>query len=990
MQKHRDLTLGRFERFKDELRESLYSARQALDLHIYAAPGRISYTEALAGTYEAVELGTRLGPLWSTHWARLDITIPAAWAGAAVHLRWDSSSEACIWRDGHPLSGLSGSGDYWHSPYHDTYPLTDNAHAGEQQTLYVEIAVNNPFGQPRDARDLGLLRTAEIAVFQPDRWALYWDFVVIADMARHLPEDSPRAGEALRVANAMINAYWGEDVTPARDLAAAFFAQHTGQAGHMVYAVGHAHIDTAWLWPLAETKRKCVRSFSTALRLMDAYPSYQFVCSQAQQLAWMKAEQPDLYARIRERVADGRFIPVGGAWVEPDCNIPSGESLIRQFLYGQRFYQQEFGQMHQIFWLPDTFGYPAALPQIMQGVGIRYFLTQKLSWNQFNKLPANTFYWQGLDGSRVLTHFPPADTYNGLGNVEEILGSMARFRDHERSQVSLYLYGFGDGGGGPSEDMLEQLNRMADVDGLPRLQQTGPDDFFETCEADAHDLTTWVGELYFEAHRGTYTTQAFVKWANRRAEGLLHDVEFLAALLPDDYPRAELDRLWQLVLLNQFHDILPGSSIREVYEDARAHYDDILSSAAALRQAALDAHFSGEAANDTVTVINTLGQAREDVIEHDGNLILVNAPPFGYRTQTPRTEPEHPVRLTQTDAGFVLENRYLRAALAPNGHVLSLYDKQHAREALAAPANRFALHDDRPIAWDAWDIDIYAHEKKQYLSGATSAEVIESGPLRAAVRFEYSISQYSHLTQLVSLSATDDYLIFSSEAEWGEAHKLLRVEFPLAVHTPQAHYETQFGIVQRPTHMNTAWDMARFEVCGHRWAALTEYGYGVALLNDCKYGHSARGNVLGLSLLRGPQWPDATADQGAHTFRYALMPFNGRLEQAVRAGQRFNIPLLVHTGAVDVAERSFFRVEPEQVILDTVKRAEDDDALILRFYEACGGHARVALQTSLPLESARYCDLLERAGEFISIEGDRLYFDMTPFQIVSVKLTLAR
>ncbi len=989
MQKHRALTLQRFERFKDELRAGVYRARQALDLHIYAAPGRITYAEALAGTYAPVALGTRLGPLWSTHWAKLNIIIPAGWAGEEVHLRWDSSSEACIWRDGHPLSGLSGSGDYDGSPYHDTYPLTEAARGGEQQMLYIEIAINNPFGQPRDALDLGLLRTAEIAVFHPDIWALYWDFVVIGDMARHLPEDSPRSGEALRVANAMINAYWGEDVAPARDIAAAFFAQQNGDAGHRVYALGHAHIDTAWLWPLAETKRKCVRSFSTALRLMDAYPSYQFVCSQAQQLAWMKAEQPDLYAHIQARAREGRFIPVGGAWVEPDCNIPSGESLIRQFLYGQRFYQQEFGQMHQIFWLPDTFGYPAALPQIMQGAGIRYVLTQKLSWNQFNKLPANTFYWEGLDGSRVLTHFPPADTYNGLGNVEEILGSVARFRDHDRSHYSLYLYGFGDGGGGPSEAMLEGLNRMADVNGLPRVVQAGPDDFFETCEAGAHDLTTWVGELYFEAHRGTYTTQAFTKWANRRAEGLLHDVEFLASLLPDDYPRSELDRLWQLVLLNQFHDILPGSSIREVYDDARQQYDDVLSRAEGLRQSALDAHF-GEAASDTVTVVNTLGQAREEVIAHEGNLMLVDVPPFGYRTQAPRTEPEHGVRLTQTEVGFTLENRYLRATLAPNGHVMSLYDKQHEREALAAPANRFVLHDDRPIAWDAWDIDIYAHEKARHLPGATSADVIESGPLRAAIRFEHRIGEQSSMTQVISLAATDEHLTFATEAEWGEAHKLLRVEFPLAVHTSQAHYETQFGIVARPTHMNTSWDMARFEVCGHRWAALTEYGFGVALLNDCKYGHSARGNVLGLSLLRGPKWPDATADQGMHTFRCALMPFDGRLEQAVWAGRRFNAPLITHAGAGEVGERSFFAIEPSHVILDTVKRAEDDDALILRLYEACGGRARITLKTSLPVRSASFCDLLERPGESVTIEGDTLRFDIAPFQIITLKLILVR
>jgi alpha-mannosidase len=1005
MQRHPDITRKRLDRFAEYLKTLLYSQQQPIELHAYATPERIPYQQALEATYNLVKVWERLGPAWSTHWFKMDITVPDAWRGQEVHLLWDSSSEACVWRDGQPVQGLSGTARYEYSPYHESYELARSARGGERIPLYLEVAINTPFGIPPDtspATEIGTLRRAEIAVFHHDVWDLLWDFITIADMAKFLPADSPRGGKALAVANQMVNTYRPESpetLEQARAIAAEFLNKHNGDGQHVIYAMGHAHIDTAWLWPLAETKRKCVRTFSTALTLMERYPEYKFVCSQAQQYAWMKDLYPDLYARISEKVKEGRFIPVGGAWVEPDCNIPSGESLVRQFLYGQRFFMQEFGIQSREFWLPDTFGYPAALPQIMRGAGIEYFLTQKLSWNQFNKPASSTFLWQGLDGSRVLTHFPPADTYNGLANVQEMVRTVKNFKDHDRSDASLYLFGYGDGGGGPSEAMLERLERMRDVDGLPRVQMDTPTAFFDRVAQNGDNLTVWVGELYFELHRGTYTTQARNKHDNRKSELLLRDVEFLSTLLLD-YPQSTLERVWKLLLLNQFHDILPGSSINEVYRDSAVDYDDILKTAEGLRQRALDGLFPAE---DTpyVSVVNTLSQARREVVElpfeaetqqqgaNGQALAVVSAPSMGYQTQIPQGNVDSPVIFTEVGETFVLENAYLRAVLSIDGHLLSLFDKQLGREALGAQGNHFVLFDDRPNAWDAWDVDVFHLEKRKEVQGAVRAEVLEQGPLRAMIRFEYQLSSASSLMQTVSLTCTSEYVEFDTTVDWHEQRQFLKVEFPLSVHSSQATYETQYGLVQRPTHFNTSWDIARFEVCAHRWGALTEYGFGVALLNDSKYGYGAYNNTLRLSLLRASSYPDPAADQGEHHFRYALYPFNGMVEHAVAAGLRFNVPLLARQTGTTEAEESYFAVEPATVIVDTVKKAEDSDALIVRLYESCGGRAQVTLRSPLNVQSVTRCNLLEEDEENLEWQGGTVQFEITPFKVVTLKLVVS-
>ncbi|RPJ50629.1 MAG: alpha-mannosidase, partial [Chloroflexi bacterium] len=985
--------------------------------------GRITYAEAIKGSYQPAVVGQQFGPFWSTHWFRLEIEIPTAWAGQEVHLLWDSSSEAEIWMDGKPRQGLTGSGGAFRpgikwGPVRPEYVLTQKARGGESFLLYIEMAANNLFGlgynEPERLEQVGLLRQAEISIFDREAWDLLWDYKVIADMAVELPPSTPRGGQALFTANQMVNQIVLEDRSTwmaARKIAADFFAACNGDGQLNLSAVGHAHIDTAWLWPLAETRRKCARSFSSAVLLMDEFPDFRFACSQAQQYEWMKEDYPVLYERIKEKVKSGQFIPAGGAWVEPDCNLPSGEALVRQFLYGQRFFRQEFGITCQEFWEPDVFGYSAALPQIMRQVGIQYFLTIKLSWNQFNKLSSQTFWWEGLDGSRVLTHFPPANIYEGNGTVKDVLYSMTNYKDLDRSNEAYYLFGFGDGGGGPTRPMLEQLKRMQDVDGLPRVQMRSPNDFFTRLEKNSHDLLTWVGELYFELHRGTYTTQANNKKYNRQCEFMLHDVELLSALAHTgqtlEYPKAEIDRLWKLVLTNQFHDIIPGSSINLVYQDSNEHYQDVVGTTAALRnQAAVSLLGKPDPIGRQVCALNTIGFPRTELIElpegaiaaqtsADGKpLGIVSAPPYGFSIFTPSPGISQQVAVVESGDSILLENEFVRAELRRDGALASLFDKRAGRESIQPdrPANRFILFDDQPNNWDAWDVDVFHLEKQASIPGAKSSRVIEPGPLRVSVAYEYDLSPRSTLVQIVSLSAVSPRLDFSTEVEWHERHKFLKVEFPLNVRAMNATYETQFGHLQRPTHFNTSWDMARFEVVAHKWADLSDPQFGVALLNDCKYGHATHGSIMRLSLLRSPTAPDPEADQGYHIFRYALLPHPGSPQMAgvIEEGYRFNVPLHIFPTSAEPTQRSYFSVSNPGIVLDTVKKAEDSDDIVLRLYEAHGAHGTARLLTSLPVESIRPCNLLEddQPGESVPWPAGGFPFTAKPFEIQTYKLKL--
>ena len=962
MIRHPEYTHARLAQMSERLRALVYPELVQPDtLLVSPAVDRIAWDEAQQLDYRPVVAGERLGPLWTTYWFRVIATMPEDWAGRRVDLLWDSGSEATLWLDGQPAQGLN--------PHHRDAVLADHAQAGAQLRFEVELACNGMFGALERPAEL---QRCELALWDPDAWRRYYDFETLRALAEEQSTglDPSWAGELSERLNRFCNV-WPSDEADA--ILARLLRRHNGTSTHEIVAVGHAHLDTAWLWPLAETYRKLVRTLTTQLRYMDEYPEFRFACSQAQQLAWLKERSPELWARVRAKVDSGQLVPVGGTWVEPDCNLPSGEALVRQFVQGQRFFERELGRRSDIFWNPDVFGYNGQLPQIMRICGIRRFLTQKLSWNRFTKPEHQTFTWEGVDGSRVLAHFPPADTYNAAATIEELRRSARDYKDHAHSRTSMLVYGFGDGGGGPTRAMLETIGRARDLQGVPRTVCGTPAELFERLEAEPDERPAVLGELYLEYHRGTYTTQARTKRGNRRGEIALHDAEFLSSLADSDYPRAELERLWQLLLLNQFHDILPGSSIRLVYEDAERDLAEVEAGANALSDRVL-----GVAA---VVPVNTIGCDRREVATSDGELRLVEAPAYGCGSFADPTD-------TVSLDGLMLENGQLRVELSPDGTVLSIVEQATGREALAAPGNRLELYDDRPVAFDAWDIDPFHLETRQDCGPAESFEVVTDTPLRAEIAFERSIGAASRIRQVVRLDAGARRLEFRTAVDWHESHTLLKVGFPLHVRAPYATYEMQFGYAERPTHFSTSWDSARYEVPGHRFADLSEHGFGVSLLTDCTYGYSCHGSELRLSLLRSPKSPDPEADMGRHELAYAVVPHVGGWRDAgvVAEGLRFNVPLRWADRPLLEPGRSLARVDDPNIVLDTIKRAEDSDALVLRLYEAHGARGTARLRLDRPFGAACRATALEDDAEPLALHDGAVVVPYRPHEIVTVKV----
>eukprot|EP00004_Rigifila_ramosa_P003242 TRINITY_DN1343_c0_g1_i5.p1 TRINITY_DN1343_c0_g1~~TRINITY_DN1343_c0_g1_i5.p1 ORF type:complete len:899 (+),score=199.01 TRINITY_DN1343_c0_g1_i5:749-3445(+) len=862
----------------------------------------------------------------------------------------------------------------------------------------------------------------------------------------------------------------------AREIAKTFLEQRNGDSQHTVHAIGHCHIDTAWLWTTEETKRKCVRSWSTQLGLIATHPQFLFACSQAQQFEWVKQSSPDLFRRIKEEVSANRFIPTGGTWVEMDGNLPSGESMVRQFLHGQRFFQEEFGKKCLVFWLPDTFGYSPQLPQLILQAGMKYFLSQKISWNLFNKFPHNTFMWAGLDGSSVLSHFPPADNYNSQANVKDLLHTVENNKDKAVTTSSMLLFGFGDGGGGPTTKMIDTLRRLQDLDGLPKVVMKDPVSAFEALSVSVPRLNTWHGELYLELHRGCYTTQAPVKKGNRLCETLLHDAEWLATLASFhadfEYPRSVFDSSWKTTLLNQFHDILPGSSIQQVYDDAARTHAAVASSLYPIISSAKTAILSvllelgvlkagSKPKHTQAMILNTLGFQRTEVVELPSDipilenvlrqqthlslprlneegiaahlnirapsetavapkpltLVCVDLPPYGVAPGgLPRAATTDVSLKAAGDGSFFFERKNSFEMRVEHGEVVQLrmLNGTSKRKVIGRPpvptafsftepavsGNRFVCYDDIPLFWDAWDVEVYHTEKPVPLfppsepHALCTSEILESGPLRATLLVTRKLTSTSSLKQYISISAATQRIDFHTEIVWNEAHKILKVEFPTTIRTTTATYDCQFGHHQRSTNANTSWDAARFEVCAQRWADVSEAGFGVAVLCDCKHGFSVRDGTIYLSLLRAPKAPDANADIGTHRFVYSLLPHNG---DAVTGAVHQEALALCHAPRAQELPSGVGWANPhgtallsgpEGMLIETVKLAEDDDSVIVRMYESRGGtsvsETPSPFASILPLGSAQRVNLLEEPDA-----GLRAGMSWSPFEIATYKIARA-
>jgi len=994
MLRHPKYTRDRLAKTARRMREMVYRDVDPVEsLRISPRVDRISWEEAQQLPYEDVSLGQPLGPTWSTFWVKAHTTVPDAWDGERVDLLWVSHSEATLWVDGRSVQGLN----FGSRGERIDAVLAPTAQGGGELSFQVEVACNGMFGTldhpilPPERRYWSIepvvLDRCDIALFDQEAWDLFFDFDVLrqleAEPANDL--DRPLAGRLLYELNRVCNTWQRDDRSTwpeARSIIAELYANHNGDYAHEIAAVGHGHIDTAWLWPLAESYRKCVRTFSSQTTYMDAYPEFKFACSQAQQYKWIKERNPDLYTRIKDRIERGQFVPVGGTWIEPDCNIPSGESLVRQFLLGQTFFEREFGVRCREFWNPDVFGYNGQLPQIMQGAGIGWFLTQKLSWNAFNKPQYHTFLWEGIDGSRVLTHFPPADNYHSEADVAELRRSVRDYKDHDRSRTSYLLFGHGDGGGGPTKEMLERLRRVRDLQGIPCTTQRSSEEFFTALEQEAADLPVLVGELYFEYHRGTYTSEAFVKRANRKCEILLRDVELLAATAHwrdlQPYPRDELARLWQLLCLNQFHDIIPGSSIREVYEDAARDYDEIEKSGRNLLSLTLSA--LAEGATDA-RPLNTLGRSRHAVVASpEGDLGFVAAGPFSTAVQA---EPQSPVSVNAHPEGWVLENQHLLVMVRRDGAVASLVHRATQRETLADAGNVLELYEDVPVAFEAWDVDPFHLETRRDCPGAGDGRVLLESSVRVELVFEHALGTSSTGTQIIRLDADSRRLEFEWVVDWHESQKLLKVRFPVNVRSQDATYEMQFGVAERPTHYSTSYDLARYEVPGHKWADLSEHGFGVALLTESKYGYSTFENTMRVSLLRAPKHPDSESDMGHHRFQYAVYPHAKGWQDGdvVAEALDFNVPLVWSAATLE----TLFELDTPDLVLDTIKLAEESDAIVLRLYEAHGGRGKAHLRTSLEIAEARRANLLEEEqGPDLPINESGIELDYRPFEIITI------
>ncbi len=881
---------------------------------------------------------------------------------------------------------------------------------------------------------------AVVQIHQPTR-----DFIVLArialETANNLDENNPDKHHLLNALNDAFNTLDTRDplgdekfyssVIPAAQALKADIEKAGAPMEAIIHATGHAHIDVAWLWTLGQTHRKSERTFYNVIRLMEQFPDYHFSQSQPQLYQFIKEDQPALFESIKQKIKDGQWEPMGGMWVEADCNLSGAESLARQFLLGRTFFREHFGKEAEtpVLWLPDVFGYAWALPQLIQQAGLKYFMTIKIGWSQYNRLPYDTFNWQGIDGTQILTHFSTvnefgsahASTYNAMANAKEALGAWQNFQQKDLHKNLLMVYGFGDGGGGPTREMLENIEVMKNFPALPKVRQSSVRSFFEDLASELEEKNrtpVWNGELYLEYHRGTYTTQARNKRANRKSEFLLHDAEFIAAyasLITDiQYPLAQFQNAWRTICLNQFHDIIPGSSIGPVYEESQVQYAELTKNITQLRDEMLQT-LSQKLDGDLI-LVNPTSFTQQGLVFVPGDSLqrftLDGKPvpgqsadsgcwldagelaPYSLIALQATTDDRPQTTVSRPPSTVLLENDYLRVEFNSSGDITRIFDKKAHREVLPpnVVANQFQLFEDRSMEFDAWDIDIYYDDKMWLAEPASSVQFVEYGKLRQTIEIKRKVLN-SELTQRISLNHNSPRLDFDTHINWTERHTMLKVAFPVDVLSPQATYEIQWGNVTRPTHRNTSWDWARFETCAHKWVDLSEGDYGVSLLNDCKYGHDIRDNVMRITLLRSPVMPDPMADFGEHEFKYSLYPHVGSWnEETQREAYLLNDPIVVYRSKVAGQKSNISRLpslvtcDSPNVIIETIKRAEDGDGIIVRLYESQRKRGQVQVKMGCAVDSAWVTNLLEENELALGVVNDSILLNLKPYQIVTLRI----
>ncbi|MEL7152006.1 MAG: glycoside hydrolase family 38 C-terminal domain-containing protein [Pseudomonadota bacterium] len=935
----------------------------------------------------------------NSYWGKPDLnflmrshfTVPSDWVGnLALHLPLGEAGdifthpEGLVYIDGKPIASADR--------YHHTVPLPDHVHDGQNHQIALH-GWTGLSGWPPDPESNAKLFMETCTLVTRDRPTQFFLWLANAALgtARELLD---RRSERHNILTALDRAFltldtrdpiggdaFYDSVPHALEQLRADLAQAGAPQDVTLHAIGHAHMDIAYLWPVSQMRRKVARTSSNALRLMEEYPTFRFSNSQAVLYEFLEEDYPEIFERIRMAVARGQWEVFGGMWVEPDVNLAGAEAVVRQLVLARRYFRRKFGDAETpVLWLPDTFGFPWSLPQLAKQAGIKWFCTNKMNWNQSNRMPSSTFWWQGIDGTQLLSHvlttprdvqyLPFPTNYKSDLTAPEVLGTWEHSTAKDKVRDLPICFGYGDGGGGPTEGLIQTAKAYAAMPGMPTLRMSTIREAFEAIEGQADGLPVWNDELYLEGHRGVLTSNGWIKRANRKAEVALHEAEALAVM---NGLETDLTPAWQLLCLNQFHDILTGTSIRLVFEDAEKDYAAI--------QDEIDKVLAQLETGATI-VTNTSPYPQSPLVEVGGTQVqMPEIAPYQAMSLDRAVSPKPGLSIKPSGEGFILENASIRATISASGHLTELLDKDAGRQVLSGPGNILQLFEDRPLVWDAWDIDPFFEDRAQRLDSVTTIEIVEDTKHRVALRVEYTFSN-SRITQDIRLDANSRRLDFVTDVDWHETHTLLKVAFPIAILSPRATYDIQWGHIERPTHRNTSWDAAKFEVCGHYWADLSDAGYGVALLNDCKYGHDIRDNVMRLSLIKSATMPDVGADQGMHRFTYALLPHDGDWRGTVDVeAAALNHPVRVSGGP----ERPpLVATDAANVVIETVKPADVEKGFVIRLYEAHRKSGRVRLSFSAPLVSVSRCNLLEDREADLAITDSTVELDVNPFEIVTL------
>ena len=1001
----------RLDRFiRDRLEPAIYRDHIPLSIQAWQAPREpVPFAFATEQKFDEVSLGWRFGRAWSTIWLKVSGAVPQDWKSEQE----DSHAAEIVIDFGYNTSrsgfqaealayDLSGVPIKAIAPKNSWLPWS---YADKTVEFFLEVAANpdvageytfepTALGDWDTASEAPLYELKKLHLARRDIqvWELAQDVWTLRGLMLALPAENTRRHLIARALEDMLDAIDPNDVSnsaiEARAKLTDVLNAPANFSSHRIIATGHAHIDSAWLWPIRETVRKCARTFSNVLSLMDEYEDFVFSASSAQHYKWIKEHYPIVFAGIQEKVKAGQWKPVGGMWVECDGNLPGSEAMVRQFVYGQKFFRENFDLQAKEAWLPDSFGYSGSLPQIVRQSGITSFLSQKMSWNQVNRMPHHTFWWEGIDGSRVFTHFPPVDSYISEISGAELAHAEANFSDKGRSTISLVPFGWGDGGGGPTREMIAAARRTGDLEGSPKVKMGSADEFFGQAKAENDNLPVWRGEMYLELHRGVLTTQHRTKHGNRRNEALLREAELWASYatikLGAAYPSEKLAEIWESILLMQFHDILPGTAIAWVYKEVENRHaqitqelrDIIDSSLKLLANDSSGATPSLMRANSTPSSKHNLQALSIGVLENQAK----------------------PASISEGKDKVVLDNGILRVSVDRTGRITSLVTISNNRDAIAEgiPANEFQLHNDTPTRWDAWDIDENYRNTKQVLDRVDEFRYrLEDGC--AVIESKLHIASpgrpRSTIVQTLRLEPGSNALDIGVEVDWHESEKFLKLAFPIDIHAEEVAAETQFGFVKRPTHVNTSWDFARFETSQHKYLFLEERDWGVAFANDSTYGfdvqrttesNGATVTSVRFSLLRAPKFPDPEADQGSHSMRFKIRP-TATIQDAVHLGYELNTPAIEVLGNRPV--EPLVTSAASQVIVETVKLAEDASGdLIVRLYESTGGRCSSLISFAGSASSISLTDFLEAPVSVEKTSGDSINLEFRPFQVVTLRV----